>query len=93
MSKGTKFQNFIVDAIANIANSQDGALTARAKYRNQLLQDVSSDIQTIITESNLSIEEAINEWLLTSGHSSKNILHRRKFVEDAVRKYPVVVNS
>ena len=89
MSKNTRFQDLVVNAIASIMHSQNDALTTRARNRNKLLQDVSNDIQVIISESSLSIEEAINEWLLIDGYASKNILHRRRFAEHAIRKFPI----
>ncbi len=93
MSKNTKFQSLVVDAITSITHNQNDVLTARARHRNQLLQDVSSDIQVIVTESNLSVEEAINEWLFIDGYASKNILHRRWFAEHAIQKFPIAINS
>ena len=93
MSKNLKFRNLIVDAIANIPRGKDDVLRNRAWHRSKLLQDVSNDIQIIINESNVSIEDAIDEWLAFNELDSKNKIRRREFAKLAIQKFPVVINS
>ena len=93
MSKDSKFQSMVVDAIAKVVHD-DGVLTSRTKHRNLLLQDISNDIHTIVVESNLSVEEAINEWLDVDNSSGPiNEQYRRRIAESAVRRFPIVASS
>ena len=64
----------------------------RAYHRNQLLQDVATDIQIIVSESGISVEAAINEWISDSDCAPAGESHRRQVAEDAVRRFPTAVN-
>ena len=89
MFKDLRFRNLVVDAFTGISQTQDDPLTRRARHRDMLLQNISNDIQTIIYESELSIDDAIDEWIMFDCIDSKNIPYRRKFAKSAIRKFPV----
>ena len=65
----------------------------RTYHRNRLLQDVAADIQMIVSESDISVEAAIDEWISGSDCAPAGESHRRQVAEDAVRRFPTAVNS
>ena len=89
MSETTKLRSLIRDAMVVSLYGNDDLLATRAYHRDQLLQDVSNDIQTIVSESDISIELAIDEWINDSGCTSFRIKRRRKVACDALKRYPV----
>ena len=91
MFETTKLRNLIRDTMTDSLCNHDDLLAARAYHRDRLLQDISTDIQKIIDESNVSVELAIDEWISTDGHITTSRHRRRqRMVSDALKRFPVV---
>ena len=92
MPERAKLRNLIRNAMADSLYDHSDLRMTRAYHRNQLLQDVATDIQMIVSESGISVEAAIDEWISNSDCKSTGKSHRRQVAEDALRRFPEAVN-
>jgi hypothetical protein len=90
MSETTKLRGFIRNAMTESLCNHNDLLAVRTYRRDQLLQNISTDIQTIILESNTSIELAIDEWVSSSEcMTSDRIQLRKRMAQDALKRFPI----